>query len=159
MTTTGHAPVPRTAIREPQRPRLTLPQPPDDLEKYAYLQRNLPYLTTILAISATCLIISQFRFETQDPMLWPFMIFTGSYALYQVVCLPVNFSGRGFDLAAHQARIQAWKPPAYPDVDIYLPICGEPIEMLRNTWTAVCGLLAAYPGADSGLRAGRRALR
>ena len=147
MTTTGHAPVPRTAIRETQYPRLTLPQPPDDLEKYAYLQRNLPYLTTILAISATCLIISQFRFETQDPMLWPFMIFTGSYALYQVICLPVNFSGRGFDLAAHQARIQAWKPTAYPDVDIYLPICGEPIEMLGNSWTAVCGLLAAYPGA------------
>ena len=100
MITTGHAPVARTAIREPQRPRLTLPQPPDDREKYAYLQRNLPYLTTILAISATCLIISQFRFETQDPMLWPFMIFTGSYALYQVICLPVNFSGRGFDLAS-----------------------------------------------------------
>ena len=109
MTTTGHAPVPRTAVRETQRPRLTLPLPPDDLEKYAYLQRNLPYLTTILAISATCLIISQLRFETQDPMLWPFMIFTGSYALYQVICLPVNFSGRGFDLAAHQARIQAWE--------------------------------------------------
>ena len=80
-------------------------------------------------------------------MLWPFMIFTGSYALYQVICLPVNFSGRGFDLAAHQARIQAWAPMAYPDVDMYLPICGEPIEMLGNSWTAVCGLLAAYPGA------------
>ena len=58
----------------------------------------------------------------------------------------MNFSGRGFDLAAHQARIEAWSPPAYPRVDIYLPICGEPIEMLRNTWTAVCGLMAAYPG-------------
>ena len=121
------------------------------MEKYGYLQRNLPYLTTILAISATCLIISQIRFEAQDPALWPFMIFTGSYALYQVVCLPVNFSGRGFDLSAHQARIQAWNPPAYPGVDIYLPICGEPIEMLRNTWTAVCGLLAAYPGPNPGL--------
>ena len=146
MITTSHAPLPESTTREPEHPRLTLPQPPDDIEKYAYLQRNLPYLTTILAISATCLIISQIRFEAQDPALWPFMIFTGSYALYQVVCLPVNFSGRGFDLAAHQARIQAWNPPAFPDVDIYLPICGEPIEMLRNTWTAVCGLLAAYQG-------------
>ena len=143
---TSHAPLPESTTREPEHPRLTLPRPPDDIEKYAYLQRNLPYLTTILAISATCLIISQIRFETQDPALWPFMIFTGSYALYQVVCLPVNFSGRGFDLAAHQARIQAWNPQVFPDVDIYLPICGEPIEMLRNTWTAVCGLLVAYQG-------------
>ena len=74
------------------------------------------------------------------------MIFTVSYALYQVVCLPVNFSGRGFDVAAHRALIEAWSPPAYPGVDVFLPICGEPVEMLRNTWTAVCALLAAYPG-------------
>ena len=146
MITTSHAPLPESASKEPEHPRLALPRPPDDIEKYAYLQRNLPYLTTILAISATCLIISQIRFETQDPALWPFIIFTGSYALYQVVCLPVNFTGRGFDLAAHQARIQAWNPPAYPAVDIYLPICGEPIEVLRTAWIAVGGLLAAYPG-------------
>ena len=58
----------------------------------------------------------------------------------------MNFAGRGFDLAAHQARIAAWHPPAYPGVDIYLPICGEPIELLRNTWTAVSALIAAYQG-------------
>jgi len=146
VITTSHAPLPATTAGRPEQLRLTLPQPPDDVEKYSYLQRNLPYLTTILAISATCLIISQIRFETQDAAFWPFMVFTGSYALYQVVCLPVNFSGRGFDLAAHQVRVQGWNPPAYPDVDVYLPICGEPIEMLRNTWTAVCGLLEAYQG-------------
>ena len=146
MISTSRAPLTRTGARPAEPTSLTLPQPPDDVEKYAYLQRNLPYLTTILAISATCLIVSQLRFETQDPALWPFMIFTGSYALYQVVCLPVNFTGRGFDRAAHQARVQAWSPPAYPDVDIYLPICGEPIEVLRTAWIAVGGLLAAYPG-------------
>ncbi len=32
-------------------------------------------------------------------------------------------------------------------MDIFLPICGEPIEVLNNTWTAVAALLAAYPGA------------
>ena len=74
------------------------------------------------------------------------MVFTATYVLYQVIGLPVNFTGRGFNLAAHQARIQAWQPPAYPGVDIFLPICGEPIEVLRNTWTAVSGLLASYPG-------------
>ena len=35
---------------------------------------------------------------------------------------------------------------AYPDIDIYLPICGEPIELLRNTWTAVAALIEAYQG-------------
>jgi cellulose synthase/poly-beta-1,6-N-acetylglucosamine synthase-like glycosyltransferase len=125
---------------------LVLPEPPDDDEKYAYIQRNLPYLTTVLVIGASCLIASQLRFEFQDLVLLPFLAFTGTYIIYQAISLPVNFAGRGFDLAAHQARVQAWQPPAYPGVDILLPICGEPIELLRNTWTAVSGLIAAYQG-------------
>ena len=97
-------------------------------------------------MSASCLIISQIRFEMHAPVLWPFMAFTATYIVYQVISLPVNFTGRGFDLAAHQTRIRAWRPPSYPSVDIYLPICGEPIEVLRNTWEAVFELIAAYPG-------------
>lgn len=153
MTTTQHPPKSRArgsitlTPSEPGELALVLPSPPDEVEKHAYIQRNLAYLTPLLAISASCLIASQLRFELSDPVLWPFMIFTACYALYQVICLPVNFTGRGFDLAAHQARVQAWNPAAYPSVDVYLPICGEPVEVLRNTWTNVCELLAAYPGA------------
>ena len=125
---------------------LVLPEPPDDNEKYAYIQRNLPYLTTVLVIGASCLIVSQLRFELQDLVLLPFLAFTGTYIVYQMISLPVNFAGRGFDLAAHQARIRAWHPLSYPGVDIFLPICGEPIELLRNTWAAVAGLIADYEG-------------
>ncbi len=129
-----------------ERYRLVPPHPPDDDEKYLYIQRNLPYLTTVILIGSCCLIYSQLRFETHDPMLLPFLAFTVTYIVYQVISLPVNFAGRGFDLTAHQARIRAWHPPSHPDVDIYLPICGEPIELLRNTWTAVSGLIEDYPG-------------
>ena len=125
---------------------LVPPHPPDDDEKYSYIERNLPYLTTVILIGSCCLIISQVRFETQDLVLSPFLLFTATYVIYQAISLPVNFAGRGFDLAAHQARIPAWQPPSYPDVDIYLPICGEPIELLRNTWTAVSALIEDYQG-------------
>jgi cellulose synthase/poly-beta-1,6-N-acetylglucosamine synthase-like glycosyltransferase len=123
-----------------------LPRPPDDNEKYSYVQRNLPYLTIVLVIGAGCLIFSQLRFETHDLVLAPFLLFTAAYVIYQAISLPVNFAGRGFDLAAHTARVRAWHPPSYPCVDIYLPICGEPIELLRNTWTAVADLIAEYDG-------------
>jgi cellulose synthase (UDP-forming) len=133
----------RAALRQPAP---TLPPPPGDSEKYAYIDRNLSYLTITLAVSGTCLIISQVRFEAHNPLLWPFMAFTATYLIYQMISLPVNFTGRGFDLGAHQARVRAWHPAAYPSVDIYLPICGEPIDMLRNTWSAVFELIAGYPG-------------
>jgi cellulose synthase (UDP-forming) len=42
--------------------------------------------------------------------------------------------------------VSAWCPASYPAVDIYLPICGEPIEVLRNTWRAVSELAAHYDG-------------
>ena len=127
----------RAACPSPSRPAVTLPPPPDDSEKYAYTGRNLPYLAVTLVISGACLIISQIRFETHDPALWPFLAFTATYAAYQVISLPVNFTGRGFDLTAHQARIRAWQPDRYPSVNIFLPVCGEPIDLLRNTWRAV----------------------
>ena len=129
-----------------RQPVPLLAPPPDDREKYSYIGRNLPYLTTGLVVSAACLVISQLRFEAPSPALWPFLAVTVTYLIYQVISLPVNFTGRGFDLAAHRARIGAWHPQAYPSVDIYLPICGEPIEMLRGTWDAVFELIAAYPG-------------
>jgi len=128
------------------QPSLTLPPPPGDREKYAYVDRNLPYLTITLVVSAACLIVSQIRFELHDLLLAPFLVFTVTYVAYQVISLPVNFTGRGFDLAAHQARVRTWHPVTYPGVDIYLPICGEPIEVLRNTWNAVFELIAGYPG-------------
>src|SRR6185437_12304703 len=121
--------------------------PPDEAEKYGYIERDLPYLATLLFIGARCLCLSQVRFELHAPVAWVFMIFTGTYASYQAISLPVNFTGRGFDLAAHQALVGTWHPPEYPAVDIYLPICGEPVDVLENTWTAVLELIASYQGA------------
>ena len=122
------------------------PHPPDDEEKYCYVWRNLPYLTTVIVIGSSCVVFSQLRFETQDLALSPFLFFTAIFVIYQATSLPVNFAGSGFDLAAHQARIQTWRPSSYPDVDIYLPICGEPVDLLRNTWTAVLDLIGDYQG-------------
>jgi len=130
----------------PERSRLVPPAPPDDQEKYSYLDRNLGYLATILVIGATCVAFSQVRFELQSPLLWPFMAFTALYAGYQLISLPINFTGPGFDLQAHQEFISSWVPAFYPVVDIFLPICGEPLEVLRNSWTAVADLVASYQG-------------
>jgi cellulose synthase (UDP-forming) len=137
-----------TAVSGEQRQsRLVLPQPPDDAEKYAYVERNLGYLAMILVIGASCLIYSQLRFELHSPALWPFLAFTATYIAYQAISIPVNFTGKGFDLAGHKARIASWSPQSHPSVDIFLPVCGEPVEVLRNTWAAVSDLVTGYPGA------------
>ncbi len=144
-TGTIERPVAAAAKRHQQR-GLVPPHPPAEHEKYSYVQRNLPYLTTVILIGSSCLIISQVRFEVHDLALLPFLAFTALFVLYQATSLPVNFAGAGFDLGAHQERVLSWHPSSYPDVDIYLPICGEPIELLRNTWIAAEHLIEQYEG-------------
>jgi cellulose synthase (UDP-forming) len=134
------------ALRRRSQPGVVPPAPPTDEEKYSYIERNLGYLTTVLLIGATCLTVSQLRFETQDWVLSPFLLFTVTYVAYQLISLPVNFTGRNFDLAAHRAKIHCWQPSRYPVLDIFLPVCGEPLEVLHNTWSAVSELVAAYQG-------------
>jgi cellulose synthase (UDP-forming) len=68
------------------------------------------------------------------------------YLIYQAISLPVNFTGRSFDLGAHELRVMAWNPRRYPTVDVFLPICGEPPSVLRNTWEGVAEMCRSYPG-------------
>jgi cellulose synthase (UDP-forming) len=132
--------------RHHRRTELVVPEPPDDDEKASYAGRPLPFLATGLALSALCVIVSQVWMEISYPVLAVFCWYTVIFIAYQAMSVPVNFAARSFDLPAHVLRVRTWRPARYPDVDIYLPICGEPIEVLRNTWTGVFELLHAYPG-------------
>jgi cellulose synthase (UDP-forming) len=132
--------------RHHRKTGLVLPEPPDDHEKASYAWRSMPFLATALAVSALCVIIAQVWMEISHPVLAIFSWYTAIYLAYQALSLPVNFAGRSFDLTEHVMRVRSWQPASWPDVDIYLPVCGEPIEVLRNTWTGVFELVHAYPG-------------
>jgi cellulose synthase (UDP-forming) len=132
--------------RHHRKAGLVVPEPPDDHEKASYAWRSLPFLSAALAMSALCVIVSQVWMELSHPVLLIFAWYTVTFIAYQALSVPVNFAGRSFDLTAHVLRVRSWRPRQYPDVDIYLPICGEPIEVLRNTWTGVFELVHAYPG-------------
>jgi cellulose synthase (UDP-forming) len=54
--------------------------------------------------------------------------------------------GRSFDLAAHKRVVASWRPSRYPTVDVFLPVCGEPLPVLRNTWVHVANMMRHYQG-------------
>jgi cellulose synthase (UDP-forming) len=123
-----------------------LPQPPDDREKYSYIKRHLWVLTCCSLVSFSCLALSQYRLAQSTPWLWvylPFLLFT---ILYYLVSLSVNAFSRSFDLRAHRRLRWSWRPAVYPTVDVFLPVCNEPLEVLHNTWRHVAGLAQYYPG-------------
>ena len=130
---------------------VVLPQPPDDAEIRSYAPRALAPLVPALFVSAACIVFSQALMEMANfaillPAVLLFSAYTLVYFTYQAVSLPVNFCGRGFDLAAHEDLVNSWHPRSFPTVDIFLPVCGEPIDLLRNTWSGVFDLIRSYPG-------------
>ncbi len=49
--------------------------------------------------------------------------------------------GRRMNLPDHLARVTGWTPSGeYPSVDVFLPSCGEPMAVLRNTYQGVGSL-------------------
>ena len=119
--------------------------PPGDHEKYLYLSRSLPYLMVGLTVAFLAAFTSQVLFEYNSGV-WIFAVFTLTGTVAYAMSTPLAFIGRGFDIAAHDELVRNWRPGQYPDVDIYLPICGEPLEVLGNAWAAVAELVRAYPG-------------
>jgi cellulose synthase (UDP-forming) len=136
-----------TPTRDRHRRRdIVLPDPPNDEEKASYAWRSLPLLTSALTVSSACVIAAQVWFEYRNPIAIPFAGYTFLYLVYQAVSLPINFTGRDFDLTSHEFRVMTWRPRRYPSVDVFLPICGEPTLVIRNTWIGVAAMRAAYGG-------------
>ena len=130
----------------PINPDPALPQPPTDAEKHLYVNRNALLLVGCSLFSFGFLVYSQLRMIEVSPWFWsylPFLIFT---ILYFAVSLTVTAVSRDFDLSGHEALVGSWRPQEYPTVDVLLPVCGEPVEVLRNTWTHVALMQEHYRG-------------
>jgi len=136
----------RVAVRRPALALGLLPQPPDDVEKFCYVRRNLWVLTTFSLVSFSCLAASQFLLARSSPLLWVFLPLLGITICYYLISLRVNAFTRDFSLRAHRRLTLSWRPAAYPAVDVFLPVCGEPIDVLHNTWSHVQRLARRYSG-------------
>jgi cellulose synthase (UDP-forming) len=120
--------------------------PPNDQEKYSYISRRQWVLVCCSLVSFSCLILSQLRLMASTPWIWvllPFLLFT---VLYYVVSLSVNGFSRDFDVRTHRRLRSSWCPAVYPTVDVFLPVCGEPPDVLRNTWVYVARMAEYYHG-------------
>jgi cellulose synthase (UDP-forming) len=126
-----------------------LPTAPSDAEKTRYADRNTALILRTSLASFGALLISQIHFIASVPALLVFAPFIAFTLAYYLISLCVNVGTRGFDETAHRALVESWQPSQYPSLDVFLPVCGEPIEVLRNTWEHVVELLRAYPGVGT----------
>lgn len=126
---------------------IVLPRPPNDELKYCYLHRRRWLINTAITFS----IMAAFG------GLVLFINGVKLYFLYVLLGICVfSFVGKtitdtlapDFDLIEHKTILdnikndpeKVWAVP----VDIFLPICGEEIKILKNTWSYIQKL--KYPG-------------
>jgi cellulose synthase (UDP-forming) len=149
MATAERAPY-RTGRGRHRRYGLVPPEAPTDSEKTGYADRNFALITSTSLASFGALLISQARFVFLSPALtWFFLPFVAFTIGYYFLSLYVNAGTRAFDVAAHRKLVASWSPSRYPSLDVFLPVCGEPLAVLHNTWVHVSELVQAYPGTST----------
>jgi cellulose synthase (UDP-forming) len=140
----GPGPDPRPHLDKAAQ--LVLPVPPQDAEKFGYVRRHTWVLTVCMVLTFPPLVYSQIRLFIASPWFLLYAPFMVLGTLTFLVSLLADGFGAGFDLAEHRRIVAGWRPGRYPSVDVFLPTCGEPIELLSNSWTHVAALRAGYRG-------------
>ena len=130
----------------PGSDQAVLMPPPGDDEKVLYRGRQLFVLTSASLVSFTTLMVSQAMFLRMSPWLWLFVPVFAFTAVYYLISLAVNVGTRDFDMQQHRRLVDGWRPTEYPSVDVFLPVCGEALDVLHNTWRHVHLMARRYAG-------------
>lgn len=144
-TSPGPTPVPEAAPPVARNGQ-SLPVPPRDDEKYRYARRGAWLITLLGAVSFPTLLYSQVRMMLHYHWFWMYSPFVFLSALLLALPLATDAISRGFDFDEHRRLVASWRPIRYPSVDVFLPVAGEPIEVLRNTWKYVALMSRHYQG-------------
>ncbi len=112
-----------------------LPKPPTDGEKYAYINQNKGLLYSWGLFSFIALIIGMALFTQISAITYAWAPIALLYLVYLGSSYLIGVFGKAWNQSRHEIRKNYWlsKEEEVP-VDIYLPSCGEPLSVLKNTY-------------------------
>lgn len=136
MTTANNQLIPAAAAPPVAPPAAYLPAPPSDDEAFRYFGAHRPWAFAWLLVAAGGIVYGYSEVAKQAWLVSPVMF------LFLMVMVPpaiVNFwlrAGRPrMTLAEHRERVKGWRGTPEPAVDVFLPTCGEPLDVLENTFS------------------------
>lgn len=121
---------------------LVLPTPPNDEEKLCYLNMGRFVFFTFGIFSFLSLGAGMWLFTITDPAYYWYGVLAGITCFYLIISYGIGVVGRNYDYKAHLAKMEALpeSEDGLPSVDIFLPCCHEPMEILRNTYQHISKL-------------------
>ncbi|MFL1597283.1 glycosyltransferase family 2 protein [Gordonia amicalis] len=119
---------------------------PDDDEVYEYLGPQMRWIQLVLTAAFVLVAVSLVAFATTHPWLTPVLVILVANVIGNTFSLLTGMNKRRVTWSSHQERVTSWNPPdgRYPSVDVFLPTCGESLEILRNTYEHVVAM--NWPG-------------
>jgi cellulose synthase (UDP-forming) len=147
-------PAGRPDVAEPRRPAHApravaatvpdyhLPSPPSDQEKYSYfgVQRRWPFVWLFFA--QACLVYAFVRVMLRTPDTALGLILLTVMIPPMVVNLWLRMKRRRLSIEEHVVGVETWRATVeeLPSVDVFLPVCGENLVVLANTFDHVKAL-------------------
>lgn len=119
------------------------PKPPTDAEKSSYLETKRRIIYPAGFISYLILITGMWLFTTASPLFAWFGLFSGLVTFYLGISYLLGFLSKDFNHKQHLQIISNHN--VCPTVDIYLPCCGEPLQIIENTYEHVLKLSETNP--------------
>jgi len=124
-----------------------LPKAPSSEEKLLYVDSGRLKLYLVSGISTAILLLGMVLFVKTNPLFIPYTVFSLATILYLACTYLVGILGKDFSLKDHERLVTRWIDKSVSEeIDILLPVCGEPLELLENTWMHVQKLREAHEG-------------
>ncbi|MFD3517461.1 glycosyltransferase family 2 protein [Streptomyces sp. NPDC058657] len=117
-----------------------LPQPPSDEELYWYFGPQHRWVLVSSSLAFVFTAATMFTFALRTPALWAFLAVLGLNVVALGLSCVNSLRPRRLTRRSHELLVHAWQPAQPPSVDLYLPTCGEPLDVLANAYRAVSAL-------------------
>ncbi|KAI1073555.1 nucleotide-diphospho-sugar transferase [Whalleya microplaca] len=121
---------------------LVLPSCPTDTEKLSYLHTNRIPLYCFGLLSFLSLSAGMWLFVVSSVIFCWYGVFVAFVNFYLIISYYVGVIGKDWNYAEHLRRVAEYpiNDETAPTIDVYLPVCMEPLEILDNTWEHIIRL-------------------
>ena len=113
-----------------------LPRPPTRTEKYSYFRGRRPYVFAWLLVAAAGIVYGYVRVATKSWWTSPALLLLAVMVPPAVVNFWLRVGKPRLTLARHRAITREYHY-GHEAVDVFLPSCGEPVELLENNYRCV----------------------
>jgi cellulose synthase (UDP-forming) len=131
--------------------------------KYSYIGERISWFKALYVIGIFSWIFLSLNYVYLfNHSVWYWVVFgpiVGVLILSTIISKIIHLHYTPFDMKHHTQLVErVHKQNFYPTIDVFLPVAGEPLPVLINTWEGVCemrnhykGLVQVYVLDDKGL--------